>query len=228
MSQSSSNWLMSELAKLAVLVRNIFRRFLVPNPLDIKPFITGEFPMPDGKDIIQFKVILPLPPVNSDVVGGELTVTVDGVPTVFPTTKDQTEVLDLEGPQDSIALLEFVFVDDAGNRSVSPAQAVITLADTVPPADPGALGVIITGERHAEAPVTDDAPASEEPAAEEPAVETPEAPSETPEAPSETPEAPSEPVDPPAVEDPVAEEPAAPVETEAPAAEEPKTEEPQA
>lgn len=114
-----------------------------PRPGTISLKVTGE-----NRNMIQFSVQLPaLPTEPNDIAKGELTVKVgDGEPTVHEVAKDQTEVTGLEGAQDATVELTFTYIDDAGNRSANPAVFTTTLADTVPPADPGALGVVVTGE----------------------------------------------------------------------------------
>jgi hypothetical protein len=96
---------------------------------------------------LKFDVQLPAWPADSDVVSGELTTTVDGSdPVVTAVAKDQEKVSDLSGPQDSNVTLSFVYIDDAGNRSTNPATLSMVLKDTVPPPDPGTLGLVVTGE----------------------------------------------------------------------------------
>lgn len=98
--------------------------------------------------MLQFTITLPaLPPEPNDIASGELTVKVgDGDAKVIATTKEQTEVTGLEGAQDAAVSVSFSYVDDAGNKSVHPSVIADVLKDTIPPADPGALGLTVTGE----------------------------------------------------------------------------------
>lgn len=116
---------------------------VVPNPGPITVLITGESDMG-----LIFKVSLPAEPEGAlDIASGELTVTVGaGEPSVIATAKGQLSVDDLQGADGETVSASFVFVDDAGNRSVVPSTASAVLADTIPPADPGALAIEITGE----------------------------------------------------------------------------------
>lgn len=97
---------------------------------------------------IQYEVQLPeWPGEDSDVASGELTVQVgDGEAQVIPVEKGAAKVEGLSGPQDAAVKLSFVYVDDAGNRSAVPATFEGVLLDAIPPTDPGALGIAITGE----------------------------------------------------------------------------------
>lgn len=95
---------------------------------------------------LQFKVLLPVWPVGADIQSGELTVDVAGAVSTIPVAMDQAEVTDLEGDQDAAVDLSFVYIDDAGNRSVSASIFSGTLVDTIAPPDAGSLGIEVTGE----------------------------------------------------------------------------------
>jgi len=99
-------------------------------------------------DILTFKVQLPAPPAEpNDIVNGQLTIQIGTAdPQVIITTKDQLEVEGLSGEQDTTVSLSFVYIDDSGNVSTEPSTVVATLVDTFAPPDPGALGVVVTGE----------------------------------------------------------------------------------
>lgn len=85
-------------------------------------------------------------PVDADVVKRVLTVGVDYTdrdPVEFDgTTTDLGEIV---VPQDSQVTLTLVDVDDAGNES-EPARLAFTATDTLPPQQPGALGVMLVSE----------------------------------------------------------------------------------
>jgi hypothetical protein len=114
-----------------------------PNPKPISLTITAE-----NQNVLTFTINLPAsPPEPNDIASGELVVTIDGgAPAVFPTTKDQVGVEGLTGNQGVRVLASFVHIDDAGNKSVTPASLDVVLNDTIPPADPGALGLTVTAE----------------------------------------------------------------------------------
>lgn len=125
--------------ELKKLVRAVSRP---PNPGLVSLFKTGE-----NMNIINFDVNLPVAPVGADIQSGELTVVVEGgATTVIATAKDDVVVKGLSAEQDSVVTLSFVYIDDAGNRSVTPSVLVVKIADTVPPPDAGVLGVTVTGE----------------------------------------------------------------------------------
>jgi hypothetical protein len=112
------------------------------NPGPLKLIQTG-----DKNGMITFKVQLPeLPTDSSDIESGELTVTVAGVPSVYQTAKNDTEVTGLSGPKNANVDLSFVYIDAAGNRSANPSIASGVLVDTFPPPNPGALGFVEIAE----------------------------------------------------------------------------------
>lgn len=99
--------------------------------------------------MITFDVQLPALPDDptNEIASGELTIVVDGgAPDVRAVARDATLVTGLSGPQDSTVELSFVYIDNAGNKSATPSTASVVLTDTVPPPNPGALGVVVTGE----------------------------------------------------------------------------------
>lgn len=97
--------------------------------------------------VLKYDVELPVAADAAEVQGGELTVTLAGSdPVVISTLAGQAKVEGLEGPQDSGLVLSFVFIDDAGNKSTTASVLDTTLRDTIPPEDPGALGITVTGE----------------------------------------------------------------------------------
>jgi hypothetical protein len=84
--------------------------------------------------------------VDADVVTRVLTVNVDGIgrdSVEFSGTA--TDLGEIVVPQDSYVVLSLVDVDDAGNKS-EPATLEFTATDTVPPQQPGALGVSLVSE----------------------------------------------------------------------------------
>lgn len=96
-------------------------------------------------------------PVSGDVVSRFLTVVVNGVE--YSSTEyvgPVTAFGSISVPQDSNVTVTLVDVDDAGNKS-EPAVYTFVAADTVPPAQPGLLGVTLVGETHADrsTPVAD-------------------------------------------------------------------------
>jgi len=125
------------LAELLERLRNL------PDPGPVSLTITAE-----NQNVLTYKINLPSEPAEpNDIASGELTITVNGqTPAVVATTKGQTEVDGLSGEQGDTVEVTFAYIDDAGNRSVHPSVLNVTLADTIPPADPGALGLEVTAE----------------------------------------------------------------------------------
>lgn len=129
-------------------VRDYLNRVLsghLPDPGPLSVSVTGE------KLMLLFDVLIDtVTPRSEDVVSGELSIerTVGGevineVRVIDPGT---THVTGLSGDDGSTVKLSFVWVDDAGNKSVNPATFEGVLLDTIAPADPGTLGIQITGE----------------------------------------------------------------------------------
>jgi hypothetical protein len=86
------------------------------------------------------------PVVDHDVLKRELSVVVNGLVVetkVFPA--DAVELGTVTVEQDATVELMLVDVDDAGNRS-EPATLEFVAVDTLPPSQPGALGVTLVSE----------------------------------------------------------------------------------
>jgi len=86
------------------------------------------------------------PVVDADVVSRVLTVVIAGEEPSernFPGSAVDFGLLTV--PQDSNVVLTLVDVDDAGNKSV-PAVVEFVAVDTLPPAQPGGLGVTLVSE----------------------------------------------------------------------------------
>jgi hypothetical protein len=82
----------------------------------------------------------------------EVVVTLNGAaqPAVnLPATANQYDQWFREGDRVKYSLTD---IDQAGNRSQVRESAEITVADTVPPAQPGELALSVTGQREAEEP----------------------------------------------------------------------------
>ena len=94
-------------------------------------------------NMLSYKLTLPaLDPVGSaDVVTRRLTV--NGTTQEF--NRDQTEVDGFSGEQGSTVEGTLTDIDDAGNES-APSAFSFVLTDTIPPSDPGAVGLIVTEE----------------------------------------------------------------------------------
>ena len=86
-------------------------------------------------------------PVDGDVVARLLTLVVNGedqgTAELPASAAEGLSVFSV--PQDAEVVLTLVDVDDAGNKS-APAVLTFTATDTVPPQQPGALGVTLLSE----------------------------------------------------------------------------------
>lgn len=131
-------------------IRLFLRRVLqwigeVPTPGKIKLVTVKEI-----CGMLRFDVMLPTDDDLTDVVGGELTITstLNGVESTntIQTSLGQESVTGFMGDQDSQVNLIFCYLDDAGNKSKTPVTLSDVLTDTFAPADPGSLGISVTGE----------------------------------------------------------------------------------
>jgi hypothetical protein len=105
-------------------------------------------------DVLVYRVSVG-PVVDADVVERRLTVTVNGETkddSYQSYSADTTDLGEISVPQGANVLLTFVDVDDAGNRS-EPASFEFVASDTLPPAQPSALGVTLVREEKGEEPV---------------------------------------------------------------------------
>ncbi len=131
---------------LAEILRQLKRFHRPPDPERPTPIFTEIADMP-GR--ITFNVQLPPVPENGDVASGELTVKIGNNLTLNRTFSPSDSLLVDEafvGDQNAPVQLSIIYIDDAGNRSANPGVFEGVLLDTMPPADPGAPGLVITGE----------------------------------------------------------------------------------
>jgi hypothetical protein len=126
----------AELTKLRKIAAHQAQWPLPPNPVGTLEFRqTGDPKMP------RLFVTLPQVPADhpesADVVSGELTLVVgDGAePQVIPTTLGQAEHEIGDVAEETVLGAAFVFIDNAGNKSVTPLVNQYTVADTTPPPD---------------------------------------------------------------------------------------------
>ena len=117
-------------------------------------------------DLLTYRVSAPAP-VDADVVARELLVVVNGLPkpvAVFPASTTDLGVVEVE--QDAEVIVSLRDVDDASNYS-EPAVLEFVATDTLPPAQPGSLGVVLESERPAPTPEPEVAPSPEVPSDEQ-------------------------------------------------------------
>jgi len=108
-------------------------------------------------DVLTYRVSV-APAVDADVTERLLSVYVGGADSpreVRRFTPETSDLGDIHVDQDTTVRLELVDVDDAGNRS-EPAVLEFVAVDTIPPAQPGALGVTLVREQ----PPVDDTPSA--------------------------------------------------------------------
>lgn len=86
------------------------------------------------------------PAVDSDVATRRLTVTINGeVSSAVDHPASTTSFGEIAAPQDASVVVTLVDVDDAGNES-QPSFFEFTAKDTIPPSQPGSLGVTLVRE----------------------------------------------------------------------------------
>lgn len=109
-------------------------------------------------DVLTYRVSV-APVVDGDVVTRELSVYVNGADTAREIRSYEPAAVDLGDvlvEQGTAVVLKVVDVDDAGNRS-EPAVLEFVATDTLPPAQPGSLGVTLVAETTPSAePVSDE------------------------------------------------------------------------
>jgi len=86
------------------------------------------------------------PAVDADVTGRQLTVVVNGeVLSTVELAGSATDLGEVKVEQNANVTLSLVDIDDAGNRSQA-AVLDFVATDTIPPAQPGSLGVTLARE----------------------------------------------------------------------------------
>jgi len=104
-------------------------------------------------DVLTYRVSVG-PVVDADVVTRELSVYVGGADVareVRAYEPSATDLGDVIVEQGETVELRVVDIDDAGNRS-EPAVLTFVAEDTLPPAQPGSLGVTLVSETKGEEP----------------------------------------------------------------------------
>ena len=107
-------------------------------------------------DVLTYKVSVG-PVVDTDVTVRQLSVYVDGAEAAREVRSYSPETTDLGNvivPQGSSVVLRLVDVDDAGNQS-TPAVLEFVATDTLPPAQPGSLGVTLVSEQRVVEPAVE-------------------------------------------------------------------------
>lgn len=96
-------------------------------------------------DVLSYTVTAALP-VDADVISRALTVVVNGEDMGTSSVPgNMTELGVFSAPQGADVTLTLVDIDNAGNNS-EPAVYSFVATDTIAPAQPGGLGVTLTGE----------------------------------------------------------------------------------
>jgi hypothetical protein len=95
---------------------------------------------------LTFEIILPVLPTPHDVLTRRLSYSIGGAD-VVTVDMSPTDVLlpGLLGEDGDTLSVTLVDIDDAGNSS-EPREQEFVLSDTIPPSQPGEIGVRVTGE----------------------------------------------------------------------------------
>jgi hypothetical protein len=129
------------LTELLGQVRKVNRKLGPRTPKPVSLFIQSE---KEG-NMLQYEIQLPALPAGHDVVSRKLTVATDGGAPVESVIAPDTSSVPGEGAQGATLVVTLQDTDDAGNVSAE-SSATFTLVDTIPPAAPGAIGLVVTGE----------------------------------------------------------------------------------
>lgn len=137
----------------ALLTLRSLNRYLIQIVKQLKRLAGAEHAGPirltqrkENSGMFTFDILLPQNQ-DADTVRGELTYTIGGAdPQVVETTLGQEAVMSLAGAEGDRVTASFVWIDNAGNRSVNPSTLDQTLTDTIPPVDPGQIGLRVTSE----------------------------------------------------------------------------------
>jgi len=115
-------------------------RFSMSHPGSLTLFLLEQ-----NMGTINFKVVLPTL-VDADVVSRELSVQIGDIPPdVRMLPVSAIEASDYSGPQDAPVRLRLVDIDESDNRSEASTLDAVLL-DVFPPAKPGELSLVETGE----------------------------------------------------------------------------------
>jgi hypothetical protein len=132
------------LTDLVVLARSILKVLRLRRPSLVFLVVTGES-MKGHTKMLKFKLVLPAPGA-SDVVSRKLTVAIDNVVVANELLDGAAlESPEYEGADEAAVSGTLVDTDDANNAS-EPREFSFVLTDTIPPPQPGAIGLVVTGE----------------------------------------------------------------------------------
>lgn len=129
-----------KLDKMQATLDDLIKRLENPAPAepgDVQLVVTSQ----GDSGMLQYTLTLPAPGA-SDVV--KRTLTVNGNATEI-TDVTQAEVSGFEGNDGDTVSVSLADTDDAGNVSPTHNQT-FTLTDTIPPSEPGDIGLVVTGE----------------------------------------------------------------------------------
>lgn len=136
-------WLLSILVFVLcfLVLQSISRKPAAPVVLGVVQIRSDE----NMADVLSYTVTAALP-VDADVVSRALTIVVNGEDMGTSNVPGNvTELGVFSAPQDADVMLTLVDIDNAGNTS-EPAHYSFVATDTLAPAQPGGLGVTLTGE----------------------------------------------------------------------------------
>jgi hypothetical protein len=132
------------LTELVTVAKSILKVLRLRRPGLVYLRIVGEFQK--GSDwMLRFKLLLPAPGA-SDVVTRKLTVAIGAAePVTVDLPGDALESAEYSGGDNETVSGSLVDVDDAGNQSEA-REFSFVLVDTLPPPQPGEIGLVVTGE----------------------------------------------------------------------------------
>jgi hypothetical protein len=137
------NWIFGNLSREIATLTSAIRGLAMSHR---KPLVWVRLSFMEPTSMALVYTVSAGPAVDADVTGRQLTVVVNGeVLSIVELAGSATDLGEVKVEQNSNVTISLVDIDDAGNRS-QPAVLEFVATDTIPPAQPGSLGVTLARE----------------------------------------------------------------------------------
>lgn len=137
------NWLFGNLSREIATLTSAIRGLAMSHR---KPLVCVRLSFMEPTSMALVYSVSAGPAVDADVTGRQLTVVVNGeVLSTVELAGSATDLGEVKVEQNANVTLSLVDIDDAGNRSQA-AVLDFVATDTIPPAQPGSLGVTLARE----------------------------------------------------------------------------------